>query len=424
MRKLKLLACYFTCALAVFSGDTSARVTKEVAEAVLPYLMEAAGIPQTQQTSDHQAAVISMIYTDEGQQQMVKWVRTGEFPQKLKKSFGDFNSYGNRKYRKASLASLFPCLTGTFTSFSNSNVRCGKWILINPKSIQQSLSKLIPNIKEGKNLDDIFQNINRPFGPIDTLLAKIIFTLDILDTPIGISNLIIQVNSILNSITISQAEYTCRPVSAIIAFDKKNNKYEGDCIETLYRHLLNIAIQDPGNLSRFHIERLPNELQGYYVAPNKYPVNTADPEGLEIVEKSEAGLTNIENHTKWKNALKEWNDKLGSPLDISKGSLINIANTLNAIAFHGGNIPSIDHSKDSIRQHIQNAMNKLAALKNKNDERFSVTLESNPKITEWDNERIVITDNHARRKITVGICEDPQNNNNDGHAEILKIELM
>jgi len=60
---------------------------------------------------------------------MVQWVEEGIFPESLKELFENPNSYGNKKYRKISLASMFPCLTGTFTSFTNNDVRLGKHTL-------------------------------------------------------------------------------------------------------------------------------------------------------------------------------------------------------------------------------------------------------------------------------------------------------
>lgn len=43
--------------------NIEARVTKEVAESTLPYLMEAVGIPQATQILAQRNALISMIYT-------------------------------------------------------------------------------------------------------------------------------------------------------------------------------------------------------------------------------------------------------------------------------------------------------------------------------------------------------------------------
>lgn len=83
----------FHCSLFVafmsisISFDTEARVRREVAEATLPYLMEAAGIPGDEEDTEHIGedkttvkanegwykkekiqAILSMIYTDKGQQ--------------------------------------------------------------------------------------------------------------------------------------------------------------------------------------------------------------------------------------------------------------------------------------------------------------------------------------------------------------------
>jgi hypothetical protein len=71
-----------TIMLGVFC-NTEARVTREVAEATIPFLLEAVGIPLTKRTQNHQNAVRDMIYTDTGQQQMVNWAINGVFPPSL-----------------------------------------------------------------------------------------------------------------------------------------------------------------------------------------------------------------------------------------------------------------------------------------------------------------------------------------------------
>ena len=418
MKKIfrRLACCSFLSIASIGCFDAEARVTKEVAEAVLPDLMEYVGIPKTRQTGECQKAIINMIYTDIGQSQMVQWVEKGIFPKNLENLFGNPNSYGNEKYRKISLASMFPCLTGTFTSFANNDVRFGKHTLTN---IPKAFLKFIPNIKESKTIDGIASNINQHLLPIDVLLAKIIFVLDILDDPVGLNTILTsKTKSDLSKITTSNTDYTCRPVSAIIA-KKSNGKYEGDCVETLYRHLLNIAVQDPHNLSRLHIERLPKQLQTYYNL-SKYPENKDDPEGMEIKQKSEAGLTEISKHDEWKKCLEEWIKNNESCIDISTGSLINLANVLNLVAFS----QKIDNFKtEEMSSYIQNAMNKLAALRSPEDVRFVVKITTETSDPEWSNKRILITDYHAKRQIIIGVCEINHHNNN-GHAEILEIKPL
>lgn len=386
----------------IVNFDTEARVTREVAEAALPYLMEAAGIPsdadeenvvlakEVKYKKDKIQAILNMIYTDEGQRQMVKWVQDGKFPNILKAQFNSSNVYESGIYRKVTLASLFPCTTGTFTSFSNNIVRLGKHILT--RKLQTELPKIISKVKEGKNPELILQNVNHPLLPKDILLAKIIFILDILDDTIGLGIITPVARNILKEITTSKYEYMCRPVSAIIA-KKSVENYEGDCVETLYRHLLNIAVQDPQNLSRFHIERLPSQLQNYYNLSN-YPENKADPEGMEIKQKSEAGLTEISKHNEWESCLGQWVKDNGLNIDISTGALINIANILNLIAFS----KRIDCFKiEYAPLYIQDAMNKLAALKDPKDIRFIVSVTHGLLEQGWINTKITINDCHARR---------------------------
>ncbi|MDR0632346.1 MAG: hypothetical protein LBF54_03875 [Holosporaceae bacterium] len=59
-------------------GNSEARVTREVAEATIPYLLRAVGIQSA--TVFLQNAVRDMLYTDEGQKQMVEWAKKGVFP--------------------------------------------------------------------------------------------------------------------------------------------------------------------------------------------------------------------------------------------------------------------------------------------------------------------------------------------------------
>jgi len=250
------------------------------------------------------------------------------------------------------------------------------------------------------------------------LLAKIIFILDILDDPVGLKAILSsKTKSVLNTAT-SNTDYICRPVSAIIA-KKSDGSYEGDCVETLYRHLLNIAVQDPHDLSRLHIKRLPKQLQKYY-NPSGYPENKDDPEGMEIKQKSEAGLTEISKHDEWKKCLEEWIGDNKLHIDISTGSLINLANVLYLIVFS----QKIDNFKiEEVSLYIQNAMNKLAALRYPEDVRFLVKITSEAWEPTWANKQIIITDCHAKRQIIIGVCET-ETHHNKGHAEILKIKPL
>ena len=121
--------------------DTEARVTREVAEATLPYLMKAAGIPEdTRPNPDpsptvpcydqaKQEAIISMIYTNDGQQQIVNWVRSGDFPHIL--SNVGFNSVNTYRIEQDNLQLLFPWGPGTFSSYATHISRLGYHALNN-----------------------------------------------------------------------------------------------------------------------------------------------------------------------------------------------------------------------------------------------------------------------------------------------------
>ncbi len=158
--------------------NAEARVTKEVAEATLPYLMETAEIPGDEEDTEHIGdakttvkaneswykkdkiqAILSMIYTDEGQQQMVNWALRGVFPPTLAEAgFITANTYQDQSYRNISLASLFPCNTGTFTSFANHESRLGKYLLSTDSAQRLIILKKIFH----KNLDveSILPNLN------------------------------------------------------------------------------------------------------------------------------------------------------------------------------------------------------------------------------------------------------------------------
>lgn len=117
---------------------------------------------------------------------------------------------------------------------------------------------------------------------MDAKLAYVLFVLDICDTADQIFNILDEfanlvggiANYQLPNIAAGQAgtrgnpihsiynEYKVRPVSAIVG--RALGKDDGDCVETLYRHLINIAIQDYRNLSKLYVERLLEELKKYY----------------------------------------------------------------------------------------------------------------------------------------------------------------
>lgn len=453
------------------NSDIEARVTKEVAEATLPYLMEAAGIPgdpdeagavsakEMKYKNVKIKAILDMIYTDEGQQQMVNWVKNGEFPNILKGTvdapiFRSENTYADEAYRKVSLASLFPCQTGTFTSFANHPSRLGLHILSNdlhkPEYITSFLQQREITERGIGNIN--FQNFEEantsfhgkrkkgpPSGPltIDALLAKVIFVLDIVDDKNILTRALTRCEiepPMLEDIE-NSSEYTVRPLSAIVAMDI-TNRLEGDCIETLYRHLINIAIQEYGT-NKFHIERLPAELRKYYANTDRYFDDFKDKleeaPGLVLFE-SEAGITNIGKHKYWKECLQNmlitlfqtkigsdfYNEIICSPemsnFCISIGSITYIANILHEIAFfdtHDLNLDKNTRGDEKNRLLIQNAMNKLANAPGRFVIRIEMKDESDP---EWVDKIIEINDSMGTRRIRVAFQVN-------GHAEITKIEM-
>lgn len=225
-----------------------------------------------------------------------------------------------------------------------------------------------------------------------------IFVLDICDSLQQINKLLaLKLNEYMTN-----AEYLCRPVSAIAALDGKN--YEGDCVETLYRHLINIAIQDIENLSTFHTEQLCDSLYAYY-----YPSYKAGDEKESIILESvsESGLTSIVRHTEWKKHLKETIGEYCS----SVGSVNNLARGLSKIA-------SIEMDEND-ETTIKNALNSL----NKNKS-FEVKVERKKEgLPDWVTKTISITEKQSdkpKRSIVIGINETLKTNS-EGHAEILSI---
>ena len=350
-----------------------------------------------------------MIYTDEGQQQMVKWAVENKRPSKLA-VFGDLFSNNTEWNSKSSnkdqingeklFQILFPCKTRTFTSFANHTSRFGYIVLTKYQIIK---TKLLNWIKDGKKPAQNKDIIAVGNEALDCKIARIVFILDIFDDLQQIKEICMDVPSNMKSA--SKNEYMCRPVSAIIAGK------EGDCVETLYRHLINIAIQDLTN-DEFHIERLPLLLQRYFLpsVPKKEPIF--------VKNVSFAGTTSIVAHNKWKNALQSVAD-FKTYFNISSGAIYNIARTLWQIAF----FETTEQMKpfgglENFEKIIEISMNKLAG----SPERFSVTInEKQPTQLPWTTHSIVIKD--KEKTITIGVCEDIANNN-FGHAEITAITIQ
>ncbi|MBR1735235.1 MAG: hypothetical protein IJ730_07345 [Alphaproteobacteria bacterium] len=392
---LKFITSVTIGVYALSANYSEARVTKEVAEAALPYLMEAAEVPRKQRTKEHRDAIISMIYTNVGQAEMVKWVKTGKFPKSLN-MFPNQGTYKKNFYRKITLSTLFPCATDTFTSFANHPHRLGFNLLKKPSDVNSNLQDIL-GIKYQKDFNNILQRINMTSHsiPIEILIAKIIFILDICDSKEQLENML---GETLEE-KVSTSEYMCRPVSAISTKKSSGSEREGDCVETLYRHLINIAIQDKDNFYTLHIDKIPSLLRKYYVQGNEI--------SYDIKNLSEAGLTDFKKHDDWKKALRE---SLDDSDDISTGSIANIANILLKIA-------GIQEKTTTHCEAIQQALEKLSG-KNKN---FLVKEETVTEKPRWATKTITILETTEKytREILIGIAEEaPQNN---GHAEILSI---
>ena len=402
----RLVCCAFLSIASIGCFDADARVTREVAEAVLPYLMEAAGIPREQKTAEHQNAIIRMIYTDEGQQQMVNWAVNNERPIKLVDFGGLFGNNENWEERSSNKGPadtekpfqvLFPCKTGTFTSFANHSSRFAHAVLTKYESVKDQLPQWIIDGKKPTNKkNDIIAVGN---DALDCKIARIIFILDILDD-------VQQIRDVCSIIPVeyeapsSKSEYTCRPVSAIIA-----NK-EGDCVETLYRHLINIAIQDTKQPNLFHTERLPACIRRYF----------GDQTPKAIKEKSFSGSTSITDHNKWRNALQSVAD-FKTYFNTSSGAVYNIARTLRQIALFDKTTQSESFvGSENFATIIAEAMNMLAH----SSQRFSVAIEDSENEKGWITQKITIHDTSLTRTIVIGICDDISNDN-FGHAEIISI---
>lgn len=342
---------------------------------------------------------------------MVEWAVNNTQPQILCDSDAPFhdlwpqvssnvirNPSAQQGQRERVFQILFPCKTGTFTSFANHTSKFGYIVLTKYESVK---NKLLQWIKDGKKPIDKNDIIAVGDGALDCRIARIIFILDIFDD----LQQIIDVCQILAELKIpaSISEYMCRPVSATIA------RKEGDCVETLYRHLINIAIQDDKNLNLFHIERLPKLLRKCF-GPNAPEIPK------EIRDRSYSGSTSIKDHDKWKNALQSVSD-FKTYFNTSSGAVYNIARTLWQIGF----FETTEQMKpfvelENFGQTIATSMNKLTNSSN----RFTITISDAETATGWITKIISIQDTTARRTITIGVCEDISNDN-FGHAEIISI---
>lgn len=362
------------------SCNTEARVTREVAEATIPYLLEAVGIPPAAASADgvepgitaeeaqatniaRRDAIVHMLYTDDGQRQMVNWARNGIFPPRLmtdpitqnavfvpsnlylygwlsipllaanpqmqnvngimQNMFANIQAapmalFAAQEMRNAYIGALFPPGPGTFSSYATHISRLGYHIL-NGNLVDICSALISGNALQNQGLVEVQGIINRlrQYQNIDNQLAYILFVLDICDTVDQIKNILDQVlgvpqaqirnteidNSVNNEI---HNEYNHRPVSATSIVN--NQRRIGDCVETLYRHLINIAIQNNMDVARaisrreYDIGHLPIQLrQNYYTVLYNGHIHN----NVVTVPRthSEAGRTRLDHHEGWKNTL-------------------------------------------------------------------------------------------------------------------------
>lgn len=349
----KSLIAVVTIILGIFC-NTEARVTREVAEATIPYLLEAVGIPPHANGAVNTArrdAIVHMLYTDAGQREMVNWAVNDQSPATLTAQFQPWpNPSSNVIYAPNAQPAperifqlLFPRGPGTFSSYNHHASRLGKWVLSNNGVNLQTICRnlLFPPIKSNVNAEGQIRSNLLASMPIDTKLACVLFLLDICDTanqifdildarhamaPItGYTLPIVGAGGTRNTpIAIVYNEYSHRPVPAIAA--NTSAAWEGDCVQTLYRHLVNIAIQNDNTNSRnFNLEHLSVQLRGYYTTRHG-----AIDDGIIIVPvtETEAGLTQLMHHQSWHDALAA---TVPGGTNITNGAIDNIVTVLGAV---------------------------------------------------------------------------------------------
>jgi hypothetical protein len=219
-------------------------------------------------------------------------------------------------------------------------------------------------------------------------------------------------------------EYDCRPVSASAA----NNN--GDCVQTLYRHLINIAIQNHDTDARkYNVGVLPQGLKVYYTA-GKYFADIVTICG----DSSESGVVNTNYHQEWHNALSA---TVPVGTNISNGTIQNIATVLEAVNIAAGNPVSVLGNRSIAFPHglahnlngnsnetarIETSLNNLDKRGNDSNglRRFSVK-QSNAAhtVAAWATEQIEIIDNLRDHRILIGIGGN--GSSHQGHTEIISI---
>jgi hypothetical protein len=451
--------------------NTEARVTREVAEATIPYLLEAVGIPQNQQTPAQRNAVRDMIYTNDGQREMVDWARNGVFPPNLavlpNGQFGHAQLTTNSQ--KAKIAKFFPYSpTNTFSSYASSNNRVG-WHALqggNPVNIcmhciQGTIATVHQHVSDAGKV-----GVTQQIQAMNSKLAAVLFILDICDTADQIKDILTLVmghNQQRNN-TVDQAianhavlnEYDHRPVSAtsVTVNTPQGLHQEGDCVQTLYRHLINIAVQnDAANSKSYNIDHLPAALQNYY--SNNNPQNIVNHTIAFPTTEAEAGRTELAKHQRWHEALSA----VPGVNNISNGAVDDIIRVLtHACPLNGHNQPNIGQSNLGVRAgaylapglnptiqtsqgaphggtnqqahatEIQDAFNALDGRCNAGNERFIVSVTdhmTDPQIAAIQNNLpnntnmvIQIADRLWNRTITIGARTAGTAN---AHAEIANI---
>lgn len=535
---------YLITASTIMLGITSAteaRVTREVAEATIPYLLEAVGIPSSGVPDTDTArrdAIVHMLYTDDGQRQMVDWVINGINPPTLNAT-GPFALVGTyvgpgAVTQRMNIQALFPCGPGTFSSYATNVRRLGYHALnygtpqilcqrlfaaqtedvanvmdvlealnclyrvqqLNAQRSQQLANYLNIQLRQGNNeaktqqlvgyfneqarqnnrtykeeilsaaCDVIVHAVLSTANDIDTKLAIVLFVLDICDTADQVFDIIDGYvnagNNIVNYV-VGQAgtrnniinplhnEYNHRPVSATSV------QGQGDCVQTLYRHLINIAVQNDSNNPRnFNVGHLPNALKhGYYgpVYVQNHNGNIQNP-NVQVqnilaipVRNGEAGITWLVNHQRWNDALLA---SVPQGTNIINGSINDIITVLGAVRPAGMATSALNtiarayiapalnptiHTSTGVdgagtnqqanATAIQNALNALDGRCNAGNERFIVSVTDNmlnPQVVAIQNQvpnrvnaLIEIVDKLWNRRIIIGIWAS-------GHAEIIIIQ--
>ena len=514
----KLLCSSLIAIMSIGCFNAESRVTREVAEATLPYLMEAVGIPSAQRTSAHVNAIINMIYTDAGQREMVNWARSGDFPHIL--SSVGFNSVNTHRIEQHNFQLLFPCGPGTFSSYATHISRLGYHALMdgNPPNIckrlfedqappianvadvldafcslykgnmptapklstliqhlrmqdtygdnrsklqailnslqiqitgtnQQILSSLThhPNLQLRNSICDVITNVQLSTADdIDTKLSIILFVLDICDNSNQVFDILDTLHTRISGYQLKTQdtpgtretvhhilpqhnEYNHRPISATSVTGK------GDCVQTLYRHLVNIAIQnDVQNPRNLNVDHLPEQLHEYYTSQYK---RISDHVVSIPITHTESGKTELDKHSLWDRCLK---NSVLPETNIANATVDDIVNVLNIVSLSQGTVTNFGRSALGIRDTVlpqdfsptiqsspnqganamkmQDALNGIDGRCSNTDlsRRFIVNIQSNPR-NAGINTIIEVTDRLWKRRITLGVWANR-------HAEIIAIQ--